>query len=489
MNQLSLYRFEQLVGERTGIRVSDRERKGLQELVVRRMARLRLGSVDEYLELLELDTSSSRHEWDELALSITNNESYFFRDQGQMALLRRTLLPELIGRAAFRRSIRIWSAGSSTGEEPYSLAIMMAELLPERAGWNIDIIGSDISAGAIEKARAGVYGAWSFRMVDPAVRARYFRQRDDNWTIDPAIRSMVTFRQGNLARESAGCDAVVWGKFDLILCRNVFIYFGREAIRSAVAMFADLLADGGYLLTGHGELGPGDLAGLRTRHFAESVVYQRSASPAIETGAHGGRAPASPFDLPPIIPPAPLPAVPPPIRSSGPSVSAPQKAASPPVVPLEEIEALIAAGSHAAAIAMGERALRDDPRNARLLALMGMAYADRGEYDAAIRRCDDALKIDPLLTDPYFILAHIAEDRGEKSVAKKHYNAILYIAPGSVAAYLHLADIHAGEGDGRRAAGLRGQAMHLLAALPAGAHVRHYGEATAGEILAYLQRA
>ena len=206
MNDMLLQRFEQLVGERTGIRVTDQERRGLRGVIAGRMAALGLSSEMEYLRLIEGDLPSTRYEWDELVLLITNNESYFFRDSGQMALLRQTILPELIRRRCSRGALRVWSVGCSTGEEVYSIAILLAELLPDRHRWDLAIVGTDINARAVARAREGRYSAWSFRMVDPAVRDRYFSFKGGEWVIHSDIRSMASFRTGNLMRDAPPLD-------------------------------------------------------------------------------------------------------------------------------------------------------------------------------------------------------------------------------------------------------------------------------------------
>ena len=155
---------------------------------------------------------------------LTNGETYFFRDHGQFDLLRLRLLPELIERRRDAKTLRLWSAGCSSGEEAYSLAMLLDMLLPKRDGWNILILGSDIDEAALAKARRGHYGQWSFRMAPPALKQRYFQRKGDEWMLDERIRSMVTFRTSNLIGETF--PSAELRDMDLILCRNVFIYFG-----------------------------------------------------------------------------------------------------------------------------------------------------------------------------------------------------------------------------------------------------------------------
>ena len=130
-----------------------------------------------------------------------SGETYFFRDHGQFDLLRLRLLPELIERRRGAKTLRLWSAGCASGEEAYSLAMLVDMLLPERDGWDILILGSDIDQTALAKARRGHYGQWSFRMVPPALQQRYFQRKGDEWALDERIRRMVTFRAGDLIGE------------------------------------------------------------------------------------------------------------------------------------------------------------------------------------------------------------------------------------------------------------------------------------------------
>src|SRR6185369_9731239 len=125
------------------------------------------GDANQYLQRLAAQPDAASDPWRDLVCDLTIGESYFFRDQGQMALLRDHLLPELIARNASSRCLRLWSAGCSTGEEPLTLAMLLDELLPQRASWKVTILGTDLNPAAIEKARSGTYGTWSFRGVPP----------------------------------------------------------------------------------------------------------------------------------------------------------------------------------------------------------------------------------------------------------------------------------------------------------------------------------
>jgi chemotaxis protein methyltransferase CheR len=160
-----LQRFTQLIASHMGLQIRGVETEKLCQSLRSRMTHQQLLNPEEYYRLLATDTANSRHEWEELALLLTIGETYFFRDSGQFSLLRQQILPELIERNKGIRSLRIWSAGCSTGEEPYSLAILVHELLPAGSDWNILIIGTDVNKHAITAARRGIYRQHSLRTL------------------------------------------------------------------------------------------------------------------------------------------------------------------------------------------------------------------------------------------------------------------------------------------------------------------------------------
>jgi chemotaxis protein methyltransferase CheR len=149
--------FIQLIASHTGLQIRAEETDKLRHTIQSRMADQQLIDLQTYYQLLASDTTAGRREWEELVLPLTIGESYFFRDSGQFSLLRQRVIPELIERNSATRSLRIWSAGCSTGEEPYSLAILVHELLPTRSHWNIVIVGTDVNKRALAAAQRGIY--------------------------------------------------------------------------------------------------------------------------------------------------------------------------------------------------------------------------------------------------------------------------------------------------------------------------------------------
>jgi chemotaxis protein methyltransferase CheR len=256
------------VAARTGITVSDSVRDKLRAI----LAPLPAAAVDKWVERLR-DLEGSHPEWLSIIETLTVHETFFFRDRAQMELLRAEVLPRLVAAAHYsgRRALRLWSAGCATGEEPYSLAIMMLEAMFEAgaaiatpsgglmpaAGWSLSVLGTDIARPVLTRAEQGLYtetpGLSAFRDLPPQYR-RWFeevpRERagvDPDatlWRVRPELRRIVSFEPHNLVAPPPGRD------FDLISCRNVLIYM-EAPVRAAIQRrLADSLRGGGFLLFG-----------------------------------------------------------------------------------------------------------------------------------------------------------------------------------------------------------------------------------------------
>ncbi|MGU3284661.1 CheR family methyltransferase [Methylobacterium mesophilicum] len=181
--------------------------------------------------------------------AMTTNETFFFRDRIPFDLFRDTILPEALARNASRRRLRIWCAAASTGQEPYSLAMLLQEAAPRLAGWQVEIVATDLSTEVIEKAKLGLYSHFEVQRGLPVQwLIKYFTQIGEQWQIAQSLRSMVDYRQLNLLHSFASL-----GQFDVIYCRNVLIYFDAPTKSDVLARLAAQLAPGGALLLGAAE--------------------------------------------------------------------------------------------------------------------------------------------------------------------------------------------------------------------------------------------
>lgn len=206
---------------------------------------------EEYLQKLKVCPSSSPLVT-YLIGGITVGETYFFRDRPQMDLLEKVLLPRLINRRRLEGnlSLRIWSTGCSTGEEIYTVAMMLHDLIKDLDRWDVQLLGTDINREALKKAAAGVYGKWSLRSIEDRYKAKYFLTRDKLFELTPAIREMVRFDYLNLMDNTYPSPLNGTGEQDIILCRNVLIYFDNEPVRQIINKLKGCLAPDGNFIFG-----------------------------------------------------------------------------------------------------------------------------------------------------------------------------------------------------------------------------------------------
>jgi chemotaxis protein methyltransferase CheR len=202
---------------------------------------------------------------------ITVNETYFFREQNQLTTFSEELLPELRQTNKDRKRLRIWSAGCSTGEEPYTLAMLILEKGLFH-GWTIEIFGSDINQRVLQVARSGIYRKNSFRTTEPYFLDKYFKTEDGFFRISDGVKQHVNFSHLNLLDPF---KVKLVGTMDVVLCRNVLIYFDQPSRKKVIDMFYERLVDGGYLLLGHAESLINISAAFTLRHFKHDMVYQK----------------------------------------------------------------------------------------------------------------------------------------------------------------------------------------------------------------------
>ena len=446
----------QLAVRRIGLRIHNDTRDRFVGILLTRAAHLGYASLKDYQAFL--DGRQATEEWEELSRLFTCGETFFFRDHGQFDLLHLRLLPELIAQHRNDKILRLWSAGCASGEEVYSLAMLVDMLLPERDDWDILILGTDINSEAIAKARRGRYGQWSFRLIPAEMQQRYFHPEGNEWLLDERIRRMVTFRVANLVSEPFPNLDSKLHDMDLILCRNVFIYFSPSAVHAVAAKFAAALLEGGYLLTAHTELIGHTVLELESRLLNEGVVYQRRV-----------RVPAESLYSPC------------PDKTTGDTTShstKPNKDASqitayyPP--PRAEKNVMVYAPAQSTVCEV------DLLKEARM-------HADRGEFDLAAQICSKALAVYPLAAAPYFLLAQLAQVRGDFNQARECLNKAIYLDPGFVAAYLDLAALCERAADMPRAQTLRRAALGIVRTIPNDEIIEPY-KTTAGALTQWLVR-
>ncbi|HJV67365.1 MAG TPA: CheR family methyltransferase [Geomonas sp.] len=461
-----------------------------------------------------------------LASALTIGETYFLRDPNSFRALEERLLPELVAaRRAEGRTLRIWSAGCASGEEPYTIAILLSRAIPDLDQWRLSLLGTDLNPQALERARRGVYSQWSFRNA-PDWLMDYFTLRSDRrYQISSRIREMVSFSQLNLAEPGAVAGLTAAGRMDIIFCRNVMLYFDPRRIASTMAAFHEALAEGGWLFVGATELNYAKVPGFCCRQVGGALLLQKLAageaqaaaqgpkgtpaprrlSAALSRGAAGAGYPAG-AGLPAAGGGAPAgPAAGRPARgaasagtakASHPAGNDGREGAAAGAGPAdwgeEHAEALrlYRAGRYQDAAERGERAAVAGPaaRRADSLLLAARAYANLGSLQPARECCERALACERLLAPGHYLLSVILEQQGELEGAARSLKNALFIDHDYLLAYFALGNLHRLKGEWQEAERQFATALTISERRPADQVIEDAEGLTAGG-LAQLIRA
>jgi chemotaxis protein methyltransferase CheR len=275
MNDREFRMFSELLRSHCGLHFGADTRFLLERRIERRMRERAFTSYAAYHFALCKEPEATG-ELGELVDEVTTNETYFLRERRQLRALVEEIFPELMlqRRERGRGPITVWSAGCASGEEPYSIVILAREagLDPEK---DLRVYATDISRLMVQRARQGVYRESSFRETEEPLRERYFEERDGRWRVSDEIKKHVDFVQVNLMDRS---KVALLGPMDVILCRNVVIYFDAECKRRTIETFEDKLRPGGHLLLGHSESLINLSTSLELRHLKSDLVYRRPLS-------------------------------------------------------------------------------------------------------------------------------------------------------------------------------------------------------------------
>lgn len=528
--------FFNLITSTTGLNIREQDQDAICRKLYYRIKSLHFSRPEDYYQLLISRTLQSQQEWRELILELTTTESYFFRDKGLFKLLKTGILPQLIEKKKksfaashslaphhqnlngihYKPTLRIWSAGCSTGEEPYSLAICLQQLIPDWDNWNVLILATDINEFALEKAKQGNYNYWSFRSVDEDVKTQYFQNQKSTLAINPNIKKCVHFMYNNLVQDSFPVpfnpnfsgNSVSIEQMDLIICRNVFVYFEHRFIALVLHKFFQTLNPGGYLITGHAELHGQDLTGFQPHIFPESIIYEKrdNSSAPIHT------------------PPSSWPQIPEISQNQTFSSSHLNNSSNQPIyfqdkqhpaliensiVPqqikiptlkaqivntqtiqtsqlLSEAQILFQQKNYPQAIRQAKQVIQQEPQQFHAYYLLGQIHANLGQYQEASYYCEQALNIDSTSIPVYYLLIQIAEETGDIAKAKILLKRIIYFCPSSIVAYLHLGAIYENENDILRAKKMYQTAFNLIKNLPENSIPEPHNHLTVAELTLYL---
>ena len=418
----------------------------LRERIDQRIAATGVGTMADYLALLDHGRNGEA-EWRRLESATTINETFFFRFAEQFAAIREHILPELIRRRAGGRRLRIWSAGCSTGAEAYSLAVIVHDLLGDALGeWSVSILGTDIDDAALDAARAGRFGEWALRTTSAEDRERLFIAEGRHWRICPQYQALVRLERHNLLSLAEGTGALQLSDFDLILCRNVLIYFSADRASAIVDALGERIAADGWLIIGHAEPGPTATGALVGASVGGVLAWRRREA-----------VPESAPDLPP-PPPIPPAAVRPPQRARAAlSPTPPTFAPALTTAGLAGARAALASGLLDQALVAAQQARTSDPLSptAHFLAGLALAGLDRaGEAEAAFGR---ALYLDPRFAMAHYLSGVLHADGGRRREAGRAYASAARALAGRTAADM------VEEGEGLTVADLQGALRWRLA--------------------------
>ncbi|MBJ6750949.1 CheR family methyltransferase [Geomonas anaerohicana] len=260
-----------LIYNHCGLFFDDDSKYLLDRRLGQRVAHHNLSGFREYYQFLKYDRRRDQEIADIMDL-LTTNETYFFREAFQLRAFTDEIVPEVMKLKQRERTLRIWSAGCSTGEEPYTIAMLLLEMGCLH-GWRVEIVGSDISQRVVQHARKGIYTKASFRATDERYLKRFFTETDEGYRICDEVRELVTISQMNLFDANR---LALLGKMDVIFCRNVIIYFDQASKKRVIESFYNTLRGGGYLLLGHSESLMNLSTAFALRHLKNDMVYQKT---------------------------------------------------------------------------------------------------------------------------------------------------------------------------------------------------------------------
>ncbi len=242
-------RFAKLIYEESGIFLKSVKITLLSNRLRKRLKALNFENYSDYYSYIQNLTDRSK-EIEALLDVVSTNETYFFRNEKQFEAFQMKCMPDIISKKQKEKKIRIWSAGCSTGEEPYTIGICLFELMPQLRGWQIEVIATDIAISVLDFAKKGEYSGRRIDKVKPELLQKYFindSNRPEFYTIKDEIKNLITFKMLNLFKDAFPMD------MDIIFCRNVMIYFDKEHQKKLLSGFYKSISKSGYLFLGHSE--------------------------------------------------------------------------------------------------------------------------------------------------------------------------------------------------------------------------------------------
>ncbi|MFH0735982.1 MAG: CheR family methyltransferase [bacterium] len=384
-------------------------------------------------------TSPLSYEHIEILTSyLTNNETYFWREHFTFEILGQKILPELISMRQNDKRIRIWSAGCSTGEEPYSIAIALSRVIPNIKDWDITILAIDISPRILIRATVGIYNQWAFRNTPGWLKEKYFLPKENNkFEIIPAIRNMVKFEYMNLADDVYPSPLNNTNAMDVIFCRNVLMYFTQNRFKKVTRGLYNSLIDGGYLVVSASELSLQNFAEFIPVNIPGMVFYQKTSKITKNQSA------INPFEPKPE-------AI---LVKALPDFNLTSKFETAEIINViselkenptqietryEEVLKLYSLGYYTEVI----EKLKNESCTGEKQKLLIRAYTNTGNLTRALNECEKAIKINKLDARLYYLQAIILQEKSEFNAAVVSLKNALYLDPNFIISYYALANTY-----------------------------------------------
>ncbi|MCB8978287.1 MAG: tetratricopeptide repeat protein [Ardenticatenaceae bacterium] len=477
-------RFQQFISIHSGLQFPENRRGELEKGILEALANAPYGikSVDRYFAFLSQSSDlRAPYELERLINILTIGETHFFRNTAHFEALANYILPTLIAKKREEANqpgqntlgvpqLRIWSAGCSTGEEPYSIAMLLRELIPDIGNWRILILGTDINADALARARKAVYRDWSFREPGARIRrSRYFDHQDGHYSLHEDVRRQVTFAQHNLVEDDFPSPHSGIAAMDLIICRNVTIYFSQEITQRLIKKFYATLVDDGWFLVGHSEPSIVSYQEFKTHTFPKAILYQKQSSSAPDESVTSRKTDGR-LRIPPQTCNLTDPHITERLKQATAKLHMAQtgmlgqstttaklssvarsressSAAGKSVAALyEEAQMLLVQGRAEKAIQVLENLLTSNENYGPAISLLARACADLGKHAEARAWCQRAIRNDSLNPRAYYILALLDENAGLIGQAIENFKKMIYIDANNPLPHFHLAVLYRKDG-------------------------------------------
>ena len=429
--------------EHSGLHFSHHNQRILERGLMRRIQALRMESFPAYFRYLTA-TPDNYDELNKLLGLLTVGETSFFRYRSHREAFIHYVIPKLIEQNKSHCKLRIWSAGCSTGEEPYSVAILLLEHFPELAGWDVQILATDINKRSLRLAREGLYGERSLRMMEESLRERYFEKVDNYFLISAQVKRMVRFDFFNLQTDNFPAGNSTAGDIDLLFCRNVLIYFELGTIRQIVEKFSQSLSPQGYLFLGHAETMQ-NVSDRFQRHHQNNAFFYQNKENAPKRVSDKVLAKRTQLAEKTVLASAKAESKSA-VVVAEPSQDVPEQAQK--VVrrdPDQLYRDASTAFDHerfADSAVLFEELLEQQPTNPKALVGKGLLLANQGKYADARICCARAIKGNDLLPEAYLLRGLILDMEGLLERALVEYQKVLWLAPAFIMAHYLSAKVH-----------------------------------------------